>query len=116
MLDIANSLDKKDWKELDFIASSLKSAFAQIGAGRIHFILNQIHNAIILLQFWRVRVLYQLLVEECIYFKKHMKQLLIDYYRDAQLEAADVSEFKIASGYRVVYETEKEDCFCLADN
>ena len=61
-------------------------------------------------------MLYQLLVEECIYFKKHMKQLLSDYYRDTYAEAANARDFKIARGYRVVYETEKEDCFCLADN
>ena len=47
MLDIANALNQEDWDEVDFIATSLKPAFAQVGAGRLHFIFHYIQNAII---------------------------------------------------------------------
>ena len=48
MLDIANALNQQDWDEIDFIVTSLKPAFAYVGAGRLHFIFHYIQNAIFL--------------------------------------------------------------------
>ena len=47
MLDIANALNQEDWDEIEFIVTSLKSAFAHVGAGRLHFIFHYIQDAII---------------------------------------------------------------------
>ena len=47
MLDIANALNHEDWDEIDLIVTSLKPVFAQMGAGRLHFIFHFIQNAII---------------------------------------------------------------------